>query len=138
MEGNFVNMIEQCGHHLVRTKDEFTTFQFSLLFIILTQQPYALGKYIFCRRYQINYKVMRSFLSYIIKEQIFDSMRVLQFGRRIFNITLEASQSMLTFQSITSQYSTISIDETIEFQELQPVEPVLLSDDEFVKKAKIL
>lgn len=67
MENNFKEMIEQCGHHLVKTKEEFNAFEFSLLFVILTQQPFALGKYIFCRRYHLNYKVMRSFLSYVIK-----------------------------------------------------------------------
>lgn len=81
---------------------------------------------------------MRSFLSYIIKEEIFSSVRVLEFGRRIFNIVLQASQSFLPFESIASQYSNISMEENIEFEELLPLEPILPTDDEFLKKAKML
>lgn len=131
-------MIDQCSHHLVKTKEEFNSFEFSLLFIILTQHPYSLGKYIFCKRYSINYKVMRSFLSYVIKEEIFSSIKVLEFGRRLFNIVLQASQSFLPFESIASQYTNVSMDEHVEFEELLPLEPILLTDDEFVKKAKML
>lgn len=113
MEANFREMVEQCGSHLVKCKEEFNTFEFSLLFIILTQQPFALGKYIFCRRYRSNYKVIRSFLSYVIKEEIFDSIRVLEFGRRLFNILIQASQSILTFECITSQYATVPMDQNV-------------------------
>jgi hypothetical protein len=113
-------MVDQCGSHIVRTKEEFGRFEFNLLFIILTQNPYALTKYIFCKRYEINYKVMRSFLSYVIKEEIFDSLRVLEFGRRVFNIISETSTGIVTLESVASQYSTISMDETVEFEELEP------------------
>jgi hypothetical protein len=80
---------------------------------MLTQQPFALGKYLFCRRYQTNYKVMRSFLSYVIKEEIFCSVRVLEFGRRLFNVILQASQSFLPFDCIASQYNNITMEENI-------------------------
>ena len=76
----------------------------------MVQNPYALAKYIFNKRYTINYKLLRSFLSYVIKEEIFDALKVLEFGRRIFNIVLQTSCSIFSLESIFSQYEAVGMD----------------------------
>lgn len=54
---------------------------------MMYNSPYALAKYIHCKD-NLNLKYIRSFLSYIIKEEVFDPLAVLELGRRIFLIIL--------------------------------------------------
>lgn len=55
---------------------------------MLCNSPYALAKYINCSE-RVNMSAIRSFLSYAIKEDMFDPLAVLELGKRIFEILLK-------------------------------------------------
>jgi hypothetical protein len=57
---------------------------------MLLHDPYALAKYIAVQQDQLNLRLLRSYLSYLFREEIFNGHNILLFARRTFVIVLES------------------------------------------------
>ena len=53
------------------------------MFTMLINNPYVLVKYIYINRLNYNLKHVRCFLSYMIKEDLFSKINLLEFGKRM-------------------------------------------------------
>lgn len=63
-----------------------------------------MAKYLtLCSEY-VNIRLLRSYLSYVFKEDIFNGRNVLFYGRRMFMIALEATLTVLPVEVIASQF----------------------------------
>jgi hypothetical protein len=83
---------------------------------MMHNSPYALAKYIHCKD-NLNLKYIRSFLSYIIKEDVFDEVGVLELGRRIFLIILYSMKENIPIEMAIDHYCAISLkDEFDDFE----------------------
>ena len=71
---------------------------------MLLHNPYALAKYLAINQGNTNIRLLRSFLSYVFKEDIFHGPNVLYFGRRVFMIVLESANSLMPVEVVTSQF----------------------------------
>lgn len=60
-----------------------------MIMAMLCNSPYALAKFIACSD-EKNVRPIRSFLSYAILEDVFESFHLLEMGRRIFLVLLES------------------------------------------------
>ena len=69
-------LLNQRTEHLQHTKEEFQKINYAAIMIMFHNSPYALAKYINCLD-ALNLKFLRSFLSYMIKEDVFDPIAVL-------------------------------------------------------------
>ena len=73
--------------------------------IMLCNSPYALAKYISCSSsYDLHVKSIRSFLSYAIKESVFKPLSILELGRRVFIILLEAAKNKYPVEVVIEKY----------------------------------
>jgi hypothetical protein len=71
---------------------------------MLLHNPYAIAKFISVNYKNINIRIFRSYMSYVFREDIFNGLNVLHFGKRIFLIVLESATSLLSVEVIASQY----------------------------------
>lgn len=94
--------------HLQHTKEEFSKINYAIIMTMLHNSPYALAKYINCKD-ALNLKFLRSFLSYIIKEDVFDPVAVLELGRRIFLIILYVLREKIPIEMAINQYSALPL-----------------------------
>lgn len=114
----FEKMVYQCCQHVNRSREEYERNpEFTMIYIMLVQNPYVLAKYIYFRRKIVNVKIIRSYLSYIIREDIFDSLNVLEFAKRMFHVVLQAIRTLEPLEQVASQYKDIPLDEEAEFVE---------------------
>lgn len=73
--------------HLVKSNEEFIkSVDFPLFYMIILQRPKLLVKYISKAKYAINIREVRCFLSYLSKYDIFDQIKVLEYGKRLFKV----------------------------------------------------
>ena len=63
---------------------------------MLLHNPYALSKYLLIKKHTLNIRIVRSYLSYVFKEEIFNGVNVLRFAKRVFTIALESLETQLT------------------------------------------
>jgi hypothetical protein len=66
-----------------------------------------LAKYLTLCSEKVNIRLLRSYISYVFKEDIFKGENVLYYGRRLFMIALEATLTVLPVEVIASQYKGI-------------------------------
>lgn len=59
-----------------QAKEEFKNIRFAALMVMLCNSPFAIAKYISCLNNK-NMRPIRSFLSYAITEEVFDSYSLL-------------------------------------------------------------
>jgi hypothetical protein len=71
---------------------------------MLLHNPYALAKYLCLCPHQVNIRLLRSYISYVFKEDIFHGLNVLYYGRRLFMIALEATLTLLPVEVVASQF----------------------------------
>jgi len=65
-----------------------------MLYLLLIQNPYAISKYISVKQKTLNLRVLRSYFSYVFKEDIFNDTNILVFCRRMFYIVLESVKTL--------------------------------------------
>ena len=80
-------------------KEELAPPDFYIMFIILTNEPYALAKYLYSTRFTTNFKDFRCFLSYVLKEDCFNPFTTLELTKRVF---LALYQTIHTHTSLES------------------------------------
>ncbi len=86
MYTSFDILLIEVQRQLIKLKDDFKTFDFHIIFALLSNEPYILVKWVFLQRFQLNLKNFRCFLSYFIKEDLFNKISVLEFGKRLFKM----------------------------------------------------
>lgn len=85
--------------------------------VMLCNSPYALAKYISCSySYDLNVRSIRSFLSYAIKEVVFKPLALLEMGRRVFIVLLEAAQTKEPVEVVIERYSEYEIEQELDVQ----------------------
>jgi hypothetical protein len=91
--------------HLNNNREDFERiYDYSFYYIMLLHKPYALAKYLSICPQQVNIRLLRSYLSYVFKEDIFNGLNVLYYGRRIFMIALESALTLLPVEVVASQF----------------------------------
>jgi hypothetical protein len=68
---NFFTTLQKTIKHLQHAKEEFKKIKYSCISIILMNNPYLFAKLIEAYPY-LRLKNIRSFLSYVIQEEVFD------------------------------------------------------------------
>ena len=81
---NLMRILRYSLTYIQTYKEELSPPEFYIMFIILVNDPYVLGKFLYHNRFTINFKHFRCFLSYVLKEDFFDPQAVLELARRIF------------------------------------------------------
>lgn len=71
---------------------------------MLCNDPYVLVKYIYCCRFVLNIKDFRCFLSYIIKEDIFDKLKTLEFGKRLFFMIFSSLNTNRSIEAVIEEF----------------------------------
>ena len=61
----------------------------------------------------VNLKLLRSYLSYVFREDVFNGFNVLYFGRRLFIIILEHCTSQIPVETLIAEYKELSFEEDI-------------------------
>jgi uncharacterized membrane protein len=61
-----------------------------VIFIILCNEPYLMAKLFHLEHSSINFKQVRSFISYVTQEEIFDQAKLLELARRCFYLALHS------------------------------------------------
>lgn len=84
------------------------------MFIILVNDPYVLIKYLYQNRYKINIKLFRCFLSYLVKENIFHKVYVMEFGKRLFYVIYDAVSNNKSLEDVIEDMRKRSIDDSLE------------------------
>jgi hypothetical protein len=72
--------------------------------------PYLFVKLIEAYPY-LSLKYIRSFLSYVIQEEVFDQEAVLEVGRRLFLMLIESRTEQVPLESLIKHYQKISLEE---------------------------
>ena len=54
--------------------------------LLLMQEPILLVRYVQLNRYSLNLKEVRSFFSHICKYDAFDTIKVIEFAKRMFKV----------------------------------------------------
>lgn len=95
----------QTWAHLSSNRDDFNrSYDYTFYYIMLLHNPNAVAKYLSLCPEQVNIRLLRSYLSYIFKEDIFHGNNVLLHGRRIFMVALEANLTLLPVEVVASQF----------------------------------
>lgn len=84
------------------------------MFVMLVNDPYVLVKYFYSNRYKINIKNFRCFLSYLIREDVFSKINVLEFGKRLFYIVYDAVSNNKNIEQAIEEMSRRPISEPME------------------------
>lgn len=91
--------------HLSSNREDFErSYDYTFYYIMLLHNPYAVAKYLCLYPEQVNIRLLRSYLSYVFKEDIFHGNNVLLHGRRIFMVALEANLALLPVEVVASQF----------------------------------
>lgn len=69
---------------------------------MLLNNPYCLAKYLTIKNDTVNIRLLRSYLSYIFREDIFNGNNVLLFGRRMFTIVLNNTMNHTSVEALVS------------------------------------
>jgi len=85
------------------------SLDYTWIFIILLNNPYALAKFISVKGETLNIRIVRSFLSYVYREEIFNGFNILKLARRAFTISLEHLSTPLTVEYIASQFKGVGL-----------------------------
>lgn len=86
-EIKYMEMLKQATRHMQQAREEFKNIKYAAIMAMFCNSPYSLAKYLSCSDDR-NVKSIRSFLSYAIHEEVFESYSLLELGRRIFIILL--------------------------------------------------
>ena len=76
--------------HLLHSNDDFAKSVDLIIFhLLLLKEPVLLIRYVQLNRYTLNLKEVRSFFSHLCKYEAFDTIKVIEFGKRLFKVILD-------------------------------------------------
>jgi hypothetical protein len=84
----FEETIFMSWDQVTSSRDDFVHFEYTCVFIFLLHNPNALAKYITVNADNLNLRIIRSYLSYMFREEVFNGLNILRFGKRAFIIAL--------------------------------------------------
>lgn len=93
-----------------KNREEFGKIQFNFLFMIMTNSPYLVAKYMVCNKKFITLKNIRVFLTYLSKEDILNPYAVLEYGRRLFLIVLISLTNQNSIQNVVQDFAEYPLD----------------------------
>ena len=81
--------------HLLRCQEDFMKSpDILLMHLIVLHDPFLLLRYIDVNRYTINFKEVRAFFSFLSKFELFDCVKVLEFGKRVCKVLYEHERGL--------------------------------------------
>lgn len=78
--------------------------EYTIIFTILINDPYGVVKYLYCSRYESNFKGIRCFFSHLTKEEVFNKSILLELGKRLFKILHEGLSETAYIENIIDHY----------------------------------
>ena len=93
-----------------KNREEFGKIQFNFLFMIMTNSPYLVAKYMVCSKKFMTLKNIRVFLTYLSKEDILNPYAVLEYGRRLFLIVLISLTNQNSIQNVVQDFAEYPLD----------------------------
>jgi hypothetical protein len=142
-EAMFMTILLKTLKHIEQSKEEFKHIKFWMIMAMLCNEPYVLSKYISCAGPRV-VRPIRSFLSYAILEDVFEPSCLLEIGRRIFLVLLEAYSKQLSLENVIKQeFKDMDITEDAEIYEYTPpsetatFESVMWKSSEAFRRKKV-
>jgi len=84
---NINGFVEWSLKRVVDSSDIFhKNYQVFIMYRLMCHNPTGIAKWVWCKKQGINVKTVRSLISFMSLEKMFDSEGVLQMGRKIFEI----------------------------------------------------
>jgi hypothetical protein len=107
--------------HLNNNREDFAkNYEYTFVYICLLHNPYALAKYLQIRHESINVRILRSYLSYVFKEEIFDGLKVLYFSKRMFTALLDSLLEGVSIETVINRFRGVELeDDIVEILEIE-------------------
>ena len=110
---------------------------------MMVNDPYVLVKYVYITRNTINVKQLRLFFSFMVKEDLFDRVNLLEFGKRMFFIIFKTIVRNKNIETMIDTFKPIPLHNVVEMDKIEDVKSELekkfaLSIDRLKAKLKFV
>ena len=91
------------------------------MFIMLTNDPSVLVKYVYITRGTLNLKHLRCFMSYMVKDDLFSRTNVLEFGKRMFFMIFKTIMRNKNIEEMISTFKDVPLEINVEMDRVESV-----------------
>ena len=108
----FEDVVFQTWRHLQSARDDFRKQpEFTFYLAMMLHKPDTMAKYLSIQKDAVNLRLLRSFLSYLHKEDLFNGTQVLLLARRLTLIVLTSEATALPVNDIISEFHAVDTQE---------------------------